>query len=937
MKRIFYLVILLLLQQVTAYAADANTQLRCQIPKPLVCEEGSSFLCLNTAVGSVKEDFAILKGRLNLKTSVLSELTVATQHEYTKELQTIILSKPLEENCWEIFLSEDQNFCLQEDGHFAVRAGLKEFGPYTIFVSASRLQGSPMQLTQRTSHVIAPTLTSDVVTQETSGKQARVTLDLLKGCSDVCDFIGASTGGVIVSVENKVAGVSPKTIRCETNTVQGAQGRFVVNITTEPGTNQLSLTVCNAATGFEKTRCPKMVLPAFEVGGSIAQIEILSPLPAQIGEGLFLDDLQSTPPTLTFRIPGFQEALCSDAVQVTFNLEKPQPLCADENGIFKTDLLPKKGYNTALIEANLGTEKLKESVSFGWGKSLQASEFLQKAAQVWIPKPVVNETLISSLNQYLNSPAFHTWLAQAVQGSGGSSKTSATNPISDLSYCSKGAGLGAKIKITKAPQIGKLTLSPLSFDPNQLKMNVSAEDVSLGLQLVKDENNDGVPDMDPLPLKISFKKLQLEPILEQVSVSGKSFWKLSSSYTDCEYKGGSCLKMPALLAPSQFEGNASPSGAFAVCDTSQKISEKMDEICHALNVVDRQTGGVIQKRILDAINAAYACQGTLALHNTFQEGVFVHRMTDFFSFDGHVGIDSLKILPTGLMVSLKTRFGNPKSLKKGNAILVPKQSPDYLVISPEKGGISMGLSFAVFGQLLFGLQGTQQEHFSLTLDDAFYKKLGIDFEKACVTKESKKPNALCNIPPRAREILGAPISDFGYLEPTAPLKLVLIPSLAYPLRIDVLDEKGKIQIEFADWELAIESERERLIVAKLSLKLAATFSPLAVLPEDPENFYIMVRLLPLDSRWWITEKRGTNATIIPSGSLLTTLDNKLQLAVGGFDEPGEEIKIKIPRAVRLPLTEFELPKLVWGPEGFDFAWDPHTDRLLLQLLPALLN
>ena len=80
---IFKLLILSLLLPWVANAEEVTAVAQCQTPKRppiLVCETGGSFLCVNTLPGGVTKDFVILKGRLNLQSSTLGQLSVATQH-----------------------------------------------------------------------------------------------------------------------------------------------------------------------------------------------------------------------------------------------------------------------------------------------------------------------------------------------------------------------------------------------------------------------------------------------------------------------------------------------------------------------------------------------------------------------------------------------------------------------------------------------------------------------------------------------------------------------------------------------------------------------------------------------------------------------------------------------------------------------------------------
>src|SRR3989338_7565724 len=94
-KHIFFI---LLLVPSPAWASQCQAP---AIPIPVLCEAGGKFLCLNTPPGGVREDHLFLKGRLNLENSVLGQFSVSTQHEYTKKIKTLNVSKTAETKCWE--------------------------------------------------------------------------------------------------------------------------------------------------------------------------------------------------------------------------------------------------------------------------------------------------------------------------------------------------------------------------------------------------------------------------------------------------------------------------------------------------------------------------------------------------------------------------------------------------------------------------------------------------------------------------------------------------------------------------------------------------------------------------------------------------------------------------------------------------------------------
>lgn len=953
-----------------------ETSTLCQAPAkvlPQVCEEGGAFLCINTPRGSVQEDFAVLKGRLNSEGGSAGQIAIATQQEYTKEIVTHALSTPLKGNCWGQELSAERNFCLEEGGAFAVRVPLAELGPYTIFVSASRVQGNSMQATVRLSRVITPALTPDVVAFDpdiSTGAVAegtghvRVTLDLLQGCSsssENCDFIGASTGGVEVTVENKMD-PSGKTVSCETNSVQGGAGRFVVGVPVWPGENRLKITVCNAVTGFEKSSCPSITPAPFRLGGSLPEIRILAPTP----RGYLPRTAAKNQSLLRFQLMGPAPEACDDSVQVQFNTNPFRPVCANSASLFEMPLVPEEGYNVAFIEAGGGGARQAVSVVFGVGERFSPFNpeggvkpkeewTLKRSASVWVPNRFFSETLLPKVNDYFSSPAFAAMLERLPsileKKSGGSKKEPAaaqtvtqTAIQKELGFCPASAGFGnVQLRLVGPPKIGKIHWDSWTMEEGRLQTTLRAEDVSVALQIFKDADGDSKPDIDPLPLRIAFKTVTVTPVLEALEKEGEFLLKLSSPLSDCSYKReGACFKMPALFTPKQFRGNANSAGAFAVCDRSQSISKKMDKICHALNVVDRQTGGVLQEKILDTINRAWACQGAGALNANLREGFPVHPENPFGALAGAIGVEEMVLKPEGMGIFLNSRFGEeallqrwPLALRKGQAGLLLGQGGAKAPAVFSGSHFSAGLSFPAVSQIFWGLQGKGGGDFFLTLDEAFFKERGIDFEERCRAVEGEKRDPLCNIRPRALEILGSPITTHGYLQPSDPVRISLAPSKAYPLHIGVRGgAEGGVSVEIANWGLTVSSTESRFITARLAMKLFARAGKPALSAEDPAYFILPLRLVQEKSALWLTPVEATNTTVIPGTALLAELKEKLQSAVNLYSQEGQEIKIKIPK--KLTFSEDSLPGILGireiplGGEHLEIFWNDERDGVLVQ-------
>lgn len=917
-----------------ALKAQSPQDLCPQLPPPIECKKGGEFLCVNTPPGGVDKNFIILQGRLNLQNTSLGSFSLSKQHDYTKKLESLQLSEPITSDCWNAALTPQQNFCLEEGGAFAVYVPLEELGPYSIFISASRMQGSAMQETVRTSYVIAPTVTEDVVKYETKPNYFQATLDLLAGCGeakDFCDFLGASTGGVVVTAEN-IVGDNIKTIRCETNRTQGGVGRFVITVPLEAAKNRVKLFVCNAATGFDRAHCPMLTPPEMQAGEDSFKIEVLSPSPVSPN----LWDAQSYPTLpLQFKIKGFQPNVCDDSVTVTLNRGDPKPLCANLQGIYSAPIRPSLGYNIVTISLTQSQKSLTKTIFFGWGTPL-TDRRLPEAVRFFISKKWMDgqielfETKITSLIEKLFS------------GSSDSSKkkSSSDSRTSDalkntLGYCPNGGSNSLKIKMVAPPKIKELKIDPIGLQNDRVELVIRAKDVRFSVQLTKG-------DLEPLPLTFSFASLTLHPILVPYDFEGKKLWKAMAPYTDCTYKReGACLKMPALLSPKSFEGNANKAGSFVVCDADKNYSENMQHICRAFNKVDRQTRGALQEKILDTLNSLYACSGSAALGKMFLEGVDVKK--------GNVAIDEIVAKSDGIGISLATLFGN----EAAKGILANPQKAPLSFWSRPTDGISLDLNPALVSQLSLGLK-------EIAVDDEFFKKKGIDFEKLCdappseeeqpiveekplegcavnqTPKKKEEKPAICNIRPRVQEILGSSGSSIPFLKASDPVKLILKPSLLFPLRIQVLDAQGTVAIEFADWELTIEAKDQPIISTSLSLKLVANISEPE--PSCEKDFPYKIRVKPLSQRsqLWLIAKEESNKTIVPGGLLISDLKDKMRAFLFSA---GQEFPISLPRFFEFKddslMKGLGFEELTWGENGFELGWDSQDNRLLLDLLPIL--
>lgn len=828
----------------------------------------------------------------------MSSLSITRQQEATQELKKIILVS-------------GENFSMEGDRIFSIQIPLPQFGPYSVLVESNGAGGAVEQKTVRVSRVQSPSLTAEQITTTQEGDHTKVTIAVKSEAS------GVETGGLWVAVTNrlKTPAGGEKWVTCKTNVAQLGSD-FVIGAPVLGGNNQLSVQVCNAATGFESDRCPTVNLPPLVVEQEPFAIEVIAPDPR--GPRHFPAQTNGTL-ELAFRLRGKASGTCDDSVQIQFNGEEPKSICVNPEGIYSQILHPQEGFNSAQIEAKNGDQKLSENIVFGWGKFLSpfdasgqvrpADEWrLADAMSLWLPKEGLESLLPRLVENFLHSEFM------AEPPSGGSPAPEAKsqfNPSALLPYCTLSQGGGAsrqKTKMIKSLHVGALTWEPFDFATDRLDFGLAVQNLSTAIQVYEDENNDGVPDKDPIPLKVGFAHLKIKPRLVMMDFPGMRLPIFESDETDCAYKReGACFQLPALVTPQNYVGNATSAGAFVACDHSIGVSEKMDGLCNAINALDYTWGPFLQERVLDTINRAYACSVPDAVAKFHQQGYPFSKETESVALAGVVGLDEMKIEEHGVGAALFTRFGNAEDFAKWPEALRKNRPGIYLadaVGKPELTNTSNQLAFSIrlplLSQVVWGLEAAGGGAFHLQLDDAFFQERGIDFSKVC---DGEEKNPLCNVRPRVREILGALPGQNGYFKDTDPLQLVITPAKIFPLSLGVVDAAGGIRLEGYDWDVAIAREGETLLHAKISFQVVVHFSNPKLTLEDPDHFQVTALLDPTASHFWVTADETTNRTFIPGALMLADLREKLNAAVEVFSQPGKEQVIRIPRSFWIPWLE----------------------------------
>jgi len=819
-----------------------------QTPPEVVCELGSGFLCVNTPKRGVADSWSIISGTFDRQGSVITNVGIVSQHEYTKETVVVDTTNPETENCWDSNL-ESRPFCLDKDGYFAARIPLDTIGPYTVSITASRLSGATMTKAVRFSRVEAPAFTSDMVSfdpdilseQSISEGVVSVVIELLGGCQ-FCDNIGASTGAVRISVENTItdAGGTTRHVACETNMEQGGQGRFAIGVPVGSGKNSLTITVCNAAVEDD---CPH--ISGIEFTGSAGQsgMEIIEPksLPAyDVSEYPYID--------WQFRLSGTKDG----GANVQLNRQGIEKVCSDD-GVFRVRLDPSPGINVVTVETETDLGKKHYPWTFGWGQmsspfdqdgkvSVDTGLIAKRAFQLALPSRSLTHVLQPILSNFLSSDGFGHFVSSILGGvpptrddATGTGEASdealetqqqsiekIKNSLEGCEAASEGFMEGKRIEIVGKPTIGKAQVEDMRFEQDAMVFTINADNVDARIRLVKDEDLDGIPEGDPLPLLISFRKVYIDIKLERATDSdGRDIILISSPHTDCDYKSDRyCKHMPAPLIPKYFLGSANRLHGFVSCDTEgQLVSDDMKGLCDSLNSLDAQTG-IVSQKVLDAINGTIYCTGSSTLTHLLGGGAMTGPlrvgcfpddpedrrgpimgctsggMGDVFGpWVLSVGMDlgdGLEITEDGIYVTAHLRVGNKDFFEKINDEL--KHPSIGVVVDPKSDGASppiasaktdrlmrLAVSTNALNHILFLLTEQMVDDdpsglLDLDLSTPFFERLGFDFVEQCDALNEgggqvKQPSPLCNIRPRVGELLGSSLTTYKYFPQNYPLMM----------------------------------------------------------------------------------------------------------------------------------------------------------------------
>lgn len=611
----------------------------------LVCDLGAGFLCVNTPPLSITGDNVIVKGTIDRSNNALAALNVYVQHDYTKTMSEVVLKEPLTSNCWETELTEASNYCLDPSGYFSVRIPISQMGPYSITLHATRLEGSSVESTIKTSRVIAPTIAKGDITldpnpETTNGSISQpyvyIDIDLLHGC-EFCDFLGTSTGGAMITVSNVVEGEGVVEITRKTNVAAG--GKFRLCVPVSNGENHLKIFACNAATGYEVDSCPKVEDIDFNASVGANRIEIISP---DTDNKLVYSASEYPAIPLQFKVhgvlndvpPGPGGSCSSDVVTVEWDRYPPVNLC-QRNGLYEARLIPETGVNIGVIRVKDNLKTIEHSFTLGWGDILSPFAsggiiktddqlLLNDAVAITLSEGFLTETFRGIVNDMLATDRI-TDLFKKFFGDGDKKKTN-DDPVRaaqireirrEIPFCAKttGGGLSSQgMELVGDPLLNQAEVQSISLEQNKINATIDIRDLSLKLRLFKDADQDGLSDNGKfMPLKVAFEHLFIKPVIS-LEQTDKPLLLITSPYTECNFKNDRyCENKPALLIPQNTLGAATKGGGYAVCDSDdQMLSGDMEEGCDGVNILNMQTG-LINGKIMDIINDKAYCDGSAAL------------------------------------------------------------------------------------------------------------------------------------------------------------------------------------------------------------------------------------------------------------------------------------------------------------------------------------
>ncbi|MFH1653791.1 MAG: hypothetical protein ABIE74_07015 [Pseudomonadota bacterium] len=914
-----------------AVTDEQNLSGKCRVakvPAKIICKKGGDPLCVNTPPGSVTQDYLLLSGFVD-RSNPLGSLRVSVQNDYTKASEVFYLSsyENAVESCDAASLKKDGAFCIDDDGKYLVRVPLKEMGPYTMDVSATRVQGSDSKKAVRTSRVVAPEVKKIEFSPSIDGKEAikgthvDVVLSLLDEDCHNCDFIGASTGGVEVTVSNTITDEkgNSRSVSCSADVASEGEGKFRVGTPILEGKNKFRIKVCNAA---NEKNCKQYKEIEFTVGGKSDGFRIITPPPAAIYDSNSYPEIP-----LSF---SWGELSKDEIINIRLNTLEPIKVEAGTDGIYRKNIVPQFGVNIVTIESSESSMESK-SLVFGWG-SVNAISSKGDNLAFSIKADTFENKILPKLNSYLANGKWREFLKKLV----------------DLKM--KGAS-GSEIIVSTEPKIGSVRMEDVKFGADEFSFSLNIDDLSVFIDIAGNG-------LEAIPLLLSFAKIKIDLTFQQ-SVNGEEIsYRLSSPHTDCDYiERAYCKSTFAPIIPQNFAGNANPIGGFLACKapSGRTLSSDIEKFCNNFNSIDAQTA-LLSETILEIINSTISGDKIKdSLTAFFNKGV--EAELEYGCEDGRTDCSFLQKQVGNLKIPYMLSFKKGLSFstngltlgagiafnKDGKIVSSPDEALDYKI--PALADIRLELLTNLINRMFYILSQGEPGHAPLDfkIDREFFKSMGFDTLEKCKTDASKEPEMLCKIRPRVTEFLGSGLSNYEYFDNYYPIQIRIQPLRQLPpmmflkganqlqlqlggmkvyfYALDVDKDAGKD--EYGNWK-EIKKDKDgkplilnlrpdqsdptkgQIITAELNFLLNVVVDGLSTDPSDPSNAVIRLKIGTNTGespfRLELRAVAGSNSTTVPDDDLISSIRQTISLVLNTYADPNN------PKIISIPL-----------PKGFDLS------------------
>ena len=869
----------------------------CVVPQSLPfveCVPGDSGqLCLSTPPAGIADDEVIVRGTVDLSEG-LASLSLSLQHEYTGKSVSFIANRC--SGCPEI-----EGVCLDSDGTYCAKMFVDDYGPFAVTATASFLVGAQTKVT-KFSRVRAPDLKKTKVefspdpnsNEINEAGHLNITVSLLDDCQ-FCDFIGSGTGAISITAKNVIESLdSNQEISCSTNVEQGGSGIFAVGLPISMGHNNVEVRLCSPA----MEECVLISSVSFGSKSEGAGAEILNPesLPSYSSEDY---------PEIDFLLKW--PSVAEECIEIDFNLEETaMEVCKENDGTFKAVLNPIDGVNTAIIKRT-GDMAVSWPWFFGWGSL--ASPFKEEGwgpsslASISIPKRILNNLVLPAVNSFLESEEFIRLVKNIGSAFEDGMDSDSNNSKPNIPGCNSD-GPSLEIKIAGGISIKRAELKNLELRQDELSLRLVADGVNVPVDL---KTNFGW-----LPLRIGWRRAAIDLIIRKVGSGEDAYFLLTGPYSDCDYRTAPyCSHKPAVLIPRNIAGDGNLGEIFH-CDAQRgSISGKLRELCFALENLDAQTG-MVHDKILEAMNEMVICSGSSVMSGEFPINLPKNLPPVVINAAKTIQID-----PLGIGLDIFGWFGKPEHFTE---LPDETQYPSVGFIEQDYGvykgkDLSAGITASTINRAIFVYLLTRNGGMSFDLHESMMEELfDVTFAELCDSGENEDDEAagLCFLRPRVGELLGSPLSTYGYFDQKqALLAKIKIGNLLPPhvglmgdgkVRIDA--QIGGVSIYF--YPVEIDESGEPTIVDWLNNGkevpiIGLGLGVMARLTIKIEDGKLYIKINESGTKVFLSPLPGTNATTVPDEMLVDALRGKIGGALSEYtSKEAEPFEIEIPEKIDLP-------------------------------------